>query len=126
MLLRVDVATFAAAHAFASYTFFPVWVSVENGAPWRATGFYIVWPLAPFISPLIAAGHLAAADSITQASLGAAAAMYLLPLGIGYAVLYRMDAVRRRRDGHCVSCGYDLRATPDRCPECGRVQEVTA
>ena len=45
-------------------------------------------------------------------------------LGLVRPVVSHARNRRRARRGLCLSCGYDLRATPGRCPECGAVPVV--
>lgn len=62
-------------------------------------------------------------------SLGAKlyVAAFLLLNGFAVTVLVfrrlRQIPTERRDSGQCLQCGYDLRATPDRCPECGAIPE---
>jgi len=58
----------------------------------------------------------------------------LVSLGTAAWPLTSLTLLIRRRSRHrrlaragcCAKCGYDLRASPDRCPECGTLPEVKA
>ena len=44
-----------------------------------------------------------------------------LPATWCVVAIRKREKERQRPFGLCCQCGYDLRATPDRCPECGTV-----
>jgi hypothetical protein len=99
-------------HGFHSISFFDqVWVdgddrrSQDDDFPWFSEGRGI------FKTNTTGRSFSAPIYSLTLASAFLPAV--LIPL--------RIHRKRTHREGHCRNCGYDLRATPEKCPECGTI-----
>ncbi len=121
-----------ACHVIASYiSLWPIAVGValqfRAGIPY---GLFFSWKfaLAPLSAPvllflIITMAVLRHPPTPSVLQLLGAWLAYLLPFGGAYYLLLhrRIRAAQRLRNAECVKCGYDLRATPDRCPECGTI-----
>lgn len=82
------------------------------------------WIMSELSRPLTPAGRPTLGNIILHIPFGDVGIPIVVGIGI-VAFEYRGAARSRqksRRAAHqCIACGYDLRATPEQCPECGAV-----
>ena len=87
---------------------------ILNRAPRRVSkGFFGFWTY-----------YRARGATVAQAQFWGVPYWFLFALSAPVPLMTaaRWHLRRRRQDtGRCHSCGYDLRATPGRCPECGAI-----
>ena len=95
------------------------WATYDDAGLEGSTVFRRVRP-----SIKLGVGTFTDADLLLEGR-GVVAPAWLFAIVFSALPLVRGIALYRRRPrlkaGHCASCGYDLRATPGRCPECGGV-----
>lgn len=92
-----------------------IYYQFNNHSTWNRLGFYDSWELG-YRDPSWMRRAVLPYWSVV---LPMAAWPTATAIGVIFRRGRRSLARRRYRQGHCPACGYDLRATPDCCPECG-------
>ena len=100
------------------------WRSTSGDAPpaqagwWYETGPPVPWNAGDTVAEWFGFdyGRRGRNWSVVVPLWAVVAVAALPPAGLLWGKLRRR---RRRKGGLCTACGYDLRATPGRCPECG-------
>jgi hypothetical protein len=92
----------------------------------RSAQDFRTWAAAPITVPSILLHDLLPANPRRDQSTTRLWLLYLLP-GSALLVTFARSFRRHSRNlqGHCPTCGYDLRASPERCPECGTPAPIT-
>ncbi len=97
--------------------------AIDQMSEWKAT--YLFMPTTPSRLGFQFAHRQGRYRNTDWWNLEAAIPYWFPGLLFAVPVLIRASGFWKKKHSHptgqCAACGYDLRATPDRCPECGTI-----